>query len=274
MGKGVFNQTGGVNNLVESTFGASLVLGNTVGSTGIYNLSAGTISVADQETIGLQGIGTMNQTGGANRATSIQVGGLNSGTYILSGGTLISNSDCFLGGNNAASGTVINSGGVHITRYLYFGAGGDGSSGTYLLSGGGVLQTQQIEMGGSSGTDELIQSGGVHTSTNEVRIGLSQAYLMLGGTFNGNALTLLSLPGTGTSPTYTQTGGSVSLAQLNNGSLTQYNNTPGGSFTLTGGRFTVTNAFLVGGTTAVQSGASFNATDLQMVDGFVSVGDG
>ena len=65
-GYGVFNQSGGTNNLI-----GVLNLGYLTGSNGTYNLSGtGTLSTTGNENVGYSGSGTFNQTGGTNTASS------------------------------------------------------------------------------------------------------------------------------------------------------------------------------------------------------------
>jgi hypothetical protein len=60
-GGGAFNQTGGTN-----TTQANLILGYSADTIGTYNLSGGTLSVAESELVGVIGSGQFNQTGGMN----------------------------------------------------------------------------------------------------------------------------------------------------------------------------------------------------------------
>ena len=96
-GGGTFNQTGGNNTVtgVSSAGGfglpgsyapSELNLGVNAGSTGIYNLSVGNLSV-DYLSVAGNGTGTFNQTGG-NVSTSLLLGtSTGTGVYTMSGGT-------------------------------------------------------------------------------------------------------------------------------------------------------------------------------------------
>jgi fibronectin-binding autotransporter adhesin len=97
---GNFNQTGGLN-IVGNGFGMSI--GNSAGSNGTYTLSGdGTLSVGGvagntlqfSESVGMNGTGTFNQSGGLNTmpgslliGVSLAIPGA-TGTYNLSGGSL------------------------------------------------------------------------------------------------------------------------------------------------------------------------------------------
>jgi len=100
-GGGTFNQTGGSVTLLGHWFSfpgfpttyysSSLILGTNAGSSGTYNLSAGTLGVDVIEVGHQAGAGVFNQTGGSVNTGNLAVGGTSStgtGVYNLSGGSL------------------------------------------------------------------------------------------------------------------------------------------------------------------------------------------
>ena len=79
-GVGVFNQSGGT----LTTYG--MTLGYSASGHGTYNLSAGSLVVANKEYIGEDGTGIFYQTGGANSTKVLTIG--ENGTYTMSAGSL------------------------------------------------------------------------------------------------------------------------------------------------------------------------------------------
>ncbi len=61
---GTFNQSGGAQRIIGSNH--ALIIGNNAGATGTYNFSSGNLIVDGDETIGFNGTGTFNQTGGSH----------------------------------------------------------------------------------------------------------------------------------------------------------------------------------------------------------------
>jgi hypothetical protein len=86
-GLGVFDQTGGINNVGQLAVGARQSGLEAAVATGTYDLSGGTL-MAQGENLGNGdlGIGTFSQTGGSNTVDFLEVG--SNGTYNFSGGTL------------------------------------------------------------------------------------------------------------------------------------------------------------------------------------------
>jgi hypothetical protein len=165
-GTGLFNQTGGA---VSGTAG-TLIVGESPGAAGTYNLSGGSINLNTEE------IGWQNTAG--NTALFAQTGGTNtiltsgiltlgvapstSGTYTLGGsGALVLNSGASLIVGWVGTGLFTQSGGA-VTgsgATLIVGNNG-GSSGTYNLSGGSLAML--AEDIGLSGSGAFLQTGGAN----------------------------------------------------------------------------------------------------------------
>jgi hypothetical protein len=161
-GTGIFNQTGGTNNVVASPSIAStgtLTVG--ANGTGTYNLSGSNTTVlnAVTEIIGT-GTGTFNQSGGANNVSgTLTVGNgdvsSSSGFYNLSGGTLSAANEII--GNNltatdALTQAFTQTGGTNtVSGTLTIGAtsGLQNATGVYAFENG-VLNAGNITVGSAA----------------------------------------------------------------------------------------------------------------------------
>jgi hypothetical protein len=199
---GVFNQTGGTNNINQNLYvGYQWVSGPVW--TGTYNLQDGALVVYGMEYVGYLGAGVFNQSGGTNTVTAgdggLGIGGGTGpyqgipGTYNLSGGLLTVSNECV---GYYGNGTFVQTGGTHqsigygiavgfgiltigdyrqsagsttISNSLWLGYN-MWSQGTYSLSGTGQLAAG-TEYVGYYGSGTFNQSGGVHTVTNSLNIG-------------------------------------------------------------------------------------------------------
>ena len=144
-GSGTFTQTGGTHTDINL-----LYLGYNAGSSGIYNLSNGSLA-GSAEYIGYGGTGIFNQTGGMHSVYNLSVGGIgsgSSGSYTLSSGLLLTqNSESVA---DSGTGTFNQSGGSNTAGSLSI-----GMSGSYTLTGGTLTVTGQI-----AGSGPLIIDGG------------------------------------------------------------------------------------------------------------------
>ena len=258
LGAGMFNQSGGVNQIASS-----LMIGQSSGSNGSYILSGtGTLSASESENIGEYGAGSFNQTGGANSVVAsgalfLGFFGGASGEYSLSAGTLDVSGGEDVGLSGA--GTVNQSGGTNITSsQLEIGAGA-GSTGTYVLSGAGVLSVggdEYVGVAASSGT--FNQSGGTNTVGTTLFVGFATgstgSFTLSGGTLNveGNAYIGGSATGVGGQGNLTVSGsGQLSvtgaLQVWNDGQLNISGNTAsvGGLTIATGGVVNINSALLI-----------------------------
>jgi hypothetical protein len=173
-GSGTFNQIGG-DVYIDSGYGR-LVLGKLTGSSGTYNISAGTLEASDNSFIdplddngpiivGDDGTGVLNQTGGTITAGAMEIGlGGNgtavTGTYAISGGSanIISN--------------VANSGGVQV------------HAGLLAVTGTGVLTTSRLLVGSNlPGGGVNLAGGTINTSQISLSAG-PQIFHWTGGTLN------------------------------------------------------------------------------------------
>jgi hypothetical protein len=235
-GAGVYNQSGGVNSspYVFVGYGYS---GTNPSSTGVYNLSGGTLVANIWEQIGRFGDGAFNQTGGSNTTNTLYLGDTDgvrtgSGTFTLSGTSTVftsSNSE-YVG--YQGPGTFNQLGGTHNATVVNVGYGSN-AIGTYNLSGGTLTAAQ--ESIGYYGTGTFNQSGGSNSIT--------WGTLQIGGIPGGGTGNYNLSGGTLTSAVvlnyanFTQTGG------IFNGTVDNYLN-----FSYGGGTFNGAFIQLPGGT--------------------------
>jgi hypothetical protein len=219
-GAGTFTHNAGTHVIRSNTNGSNfLQLGTGTGSTGVYALNGGELTVEgvnSSERIGGNGAGTFVQTGGTHVVVGSQsIGDPSSGgagTYLLSGGSL---TVAFQ--NIAASGRFIQSGGA--SKVTDAGS----VNGTYTLSGGVLTSARGLTVGGgtfihSGGTLNLgeppVIPGFPVASTGSLFVGGFDSgsgglYRLAAGTLNGNgALAVIGNSGGGTGAnTFEQTGG-------------------------------------------------------------------
>ena len=119
-----FTQNGGAANVGNNTDSVgSLILANSTGSNGSYNLNSGTLNLFGSETIGNAGQATFTQTGGANTIASslataaLYIGetAMANGLYALgpAGSLQVTNGEEDVGVNG--NGTFTQSGGTNTT---------------------------------------------------------------------------------------------------------------------------------------------------------------
>ena len=269
---GSFTQSGGTHTVANLSITA--LDGQGYGGNGSYALSSGLLNVTMTETIGLgaPGIGSFTQTGGSHSVPTLTIGGDvyddgGNGSYTLVGGQLnvtgtesigIGNYNDNEGSGYTGYGNFTQTGGTHSVANLTIGAldnSDDGGVGSYNLSGGQltVTGTESIGIGNQHfpGLGEFTQTGGTH----------SVAYLGIGGDLNeddGNGSYTLSagrLTVTGTEAigigyggigSFTQTGGSHSVANFVIGAVDGMGYGGSGSYTLSGGQLTVTGTESIG----------------------------
>lgn len=261
---GIFTQSGGVH-----VVNGELSIGER--GFGTYTLSAGSLS-ANSESIGSaiapweSGSGNFTQNGGTHTVSdtlSIGYGPNGRGSYILNEGSLSTNSESigstiYSNPMEGATGIFTQSGGTHtVSDTLSIGLGG---LGTYTLNAGS-LSTKSESIGSTfyrdpmvvGGTGIFTQSGGTHTVSGILSIGIGEAStgkydlnagsLAVGSEFIGGGPCCSASTGT-----FNQTGGVHTIAGLmtNNG---VYNHSGGafvvgaidnsGTITQTGGTMTV-----------------------------------
>ena len=226
--------------------GADLVVGRS--GTGSLDMSAGTVTVADNYIVGntTTGEGTVNQTGGdTTLGGTLFVGGQGVGTYTFSGDSINAGA-VTLGNAGSATGTLtVNSGTVDTTADLTLGNSGNGT----LTVNGGTVQigdgtTEDLRVG-QSGTGTLNLTAGNVTVNDNLLVaangGASNGTVTQdGGSLTTNGSVFVAAQGTGS---YT----------LNDGSLTSNVNlfvgrtgTADGTFNQNGGTVTTTNNLIIG----------------------------
>jgi len=248
-GAGRFTQTGGLANL-----NGSLRLAEMQGSTGVYNLSAGTVNVNLMARIGEEGSGTMNISGnGVMQVVQDVVLGLpidnntlpGRGLLNLTNNALLTVAGGFYPGNGGGTGVVnigdnagiqiIGGGNLDIGDSTG-GAGNLPTSGTVNQSGGTIsLAGGQLWIGkGGHGSGVYNMSGGLLNVNNLIAVGRSSGtgvFNMSGGTIQqqgGGNIIVGSLGGSGA---WNMNGGMV----FNNSNLVLGENGNSGSFYLNGG---------------------------------------
>jgi hypothetical protein len=156
-GSGSFTQSGDI-----ITLSGGIIVGNQTGSSGSYDLTAGTIGTVTKppfETIGLDSSGAFTQSGGINWMTGALTLGFDSGgsgTYHLINGQLTALTETI---GNSGSGAFTLSGGTNtVTGSLTLGLQGD-SRGAFTQTGGSNAVTINLILGsndvGASGTYSL-----------------------------------------------------------------------------------------------------------------------
>ncbi len=150
-GAGTFYQNGGSVNV-----GTYLRVAEGGSSTGVYQMTAGTLTVGSQIIVGRRSTGTFLQSGGTvNGPTAIYLGyeGNGRGEWQLSGtGVLNANSSLSIG--QGATGIFKQSGGtVNVRSNLILGVG-TGTEGNYEISAG-LLDIDGILRNGADGTGQF-----------------------------------------------------------------------------------------------------------------------
>lgn len=161
-------------------------IGPNANTSGTYELSGGTFSVADEFCVGYNGTGTLNisGTGEAVAKSTLAVGqGNGKGTVAMDGGTLVANGEVHAGVGNTGTLTV-SDGDATFKKHLKLGCA-SGKTGKIVQTGGAVA------MGQNSGSATFPYIGYESGSTG--------VYEISGGTFaTVNTGLMLGNKGTGT----------------------------------------------------------------------------
>jgi hypothetical protein len=279
-----FTQSGGTHT-VTGGGAAELWIGRATGSTAVYNLSGGTLSIATgsyQEYVGYAGTATFNQTGGTHNVDSTyfttgwQATG--NGTYNLSAGTLNVTAEQWVG--YLGRGTFVNSGGAHTVgtpsanRNLWVGDQA-GSTGSYALSAPAASLTVHGNLHvGSAGAGTFNHSAGTATVSSSLNL----------GNFAGSAASY-SLSGTGSlqanyanlavsgNASFNQTGGTHTV--FNDLTIGRESGSAG-SYSLTGNGRLLTNLSVLGhnGTATFTQSAGTHTAALSLILGAHLTGSG
>lgn len=183
-GKGALNISGGSINLAEGAaffvareFGSTgvvtqtggsiagsrnlFVIGDSFGSSGTYNLHAGSVSCEAVFIGGAGGNGTLNVSGGTASFLGIVVGLGGDGTVNQTGGSITSNAWFDIGagqGSPLVEGRYVGSGGTLTADVITV---GQGHKGSMEVSGTAQVSSRGFIVGGSDGGDGVVvQSGG------------------------------------------------------------------------------------------------------------------
>ena len=301
-GTGTFNQSGGVNRAT------GVNLGLEAGSTGTYNLSAGTLTTTySGQLVGVHGTGHFEQTGGANSLGSdplfLGIYSGSSGTYSLSGGTVSAASVYVGGGDPFGTGGPDNPGGQGVLTVSGTGAltipstgtltvynapgnainlnGGTITTGALNLSGNTYLPGNPLLFNWTSGTLNLTNSNVVVDSSasanpffsSSLSLSTGKELDISGGEIVGNS-------GTGT---VTQTGGNSTIFTYPNNFFSTYglvvgaNSGSTGTYNLGSGSLSVTRFELIGyqgSGTFLQTGGSNSTEGIVLGNGSYSLSAG
>jgi hypothetical protein len=245
-GSGTFNQSGGVHTVSGSGSG-ELRVASASGTTGLYLLSGGTLSVDGSFEAGYAGNGTINQSGGTVTTGLVGLGisSGSAGTYLLSGDGYLSAINEELGFSGTAN--FIQSGGTNVASGIDL-AGAAGQTASYSLSGGLLVVpgTGGVSVA-SAGNGTFNQNGGdfeIPSSTHLAlggSAGSSGTYLLSGtGALNVQNTETVGASGVGN---FLQSGATNSAGILN---IAQ-NGGSAGTYSLSGGSLTVITSAYVGG---------------------------
>jgi fibronectin-binding autotransporter adhesin len=142
--------------------GTSMVLGNSPGSTGNYDLQSGTLTITNTSTtVGsvTGATGAFTQEGGslsASTNTIFTLGEGGTGTYTMAAGTA-DFQDGLAIGDGGGNGTFTQNGGVLTVENSAVTLGTNGAIGTYNLAGGMATFSDGLSVGATS---SVVQSGG------------------------------------------------------------------------------------------------------------------
>jgi autotransporter-associated beta strand protein len=165
-GAGTVNQTGGT-----AAVSGFISIGRYPGATGVYNLSAGSLTGTVQPLliVGEQGTGTLNLSGtGAVIANTLAVG-LNGGAGKVdqTGGTVSAPTGVTLGQTAGGTGTYVLSGGTLSTPSITKGAG----TATFTFDGGTLKPTSAANLFPTPPT--LLDRGGIVIDTGSMAINVT-----------------------------------------------------------------------------------------------------
>ena len=233
----------------------TLFIGTSNGNaSGTYTLSdAGFLSAANEQ---VDQRGSFSHVGGVNNVTNLYVGYTTAGNYSLSGTGLISAGTETIGYENAGfyqtgSATFTHTSGTNTVGTLQLGA--ENGTGYYMQSDSAQLLATK-EYIGDVGVGTFTQTGGTN-STGSLWLGYSfgMTSFSMGGVYNLSGAGLLAVTGTtylgsgiGVGATFTQTGGTSSLAMLRLGDSIAYNSK--GTCNLEGGLMVVNGVAVGSGT--------------------------
>jgi hypothetical protein len=253
-GTGIFTQNGGTH-VIWDSYPNGVFLGYTNTASGIYNLTAGALTLPNAEMyVGYYGKGIYDQSGGSASARYFTTGYYapgGSGTANLSGGTLDVSRGTYVG--YGGIGVFNQTGGTHTTDALYIGSlanGGTNTPGTgsYSLSNAAsVLHVTTDEVVGDAGFGTFTQTGGLHTAGTLIVGNAANST----GHFNLSAATgpsTLAVAGDeyvgidSVAASFTQSGGTHTIGSGTNARSLYlgYGSAGSGLFTLSGGSLSTT----------------------------------
>ena len=229
----ILNVTGGI------------TLGSYAGNKGTFIQSGGAVN-ADNEYVGLVGVGDWNQSGGANTATQLSIGNNagGTGTYELSGSAILNSGAEYVGA--AGNGTLTQSGGTNNAASLAIANNAYGV-GLYTLTAGTLNNTGATHLGGDIGAQgSFTQTGGTANLGGNVLVGYaasgSLSKLTLGGagsmTLGGNLDIGVQTGAWGAFDYNTKAGDSATLSFLTAGSAVTVGDLGNGTFSQGGGDVT------------------------------------
>ena len=214
-GDGRIVQTGGTTNVN----GWLASVGHALGSRGQFDISGGTMNVADYLLVGREGVGHMTIDGPTAQVTTqrlfvAEFNGSGGSTVTINDGRLdVTHADGIRVGTYTNATMTQNGGVVDVDRRLHLGHGA-GGTGTYNMNDGQLNVREHLVIG-VWGTGTFNQAGGVVTQTGGGVYVADQStgvgtYNMSDGTLNANYIRVAQWGGS--QGTFTQTGGTVNDA--------------------------------------------------------------
>ena len=268
-------------------------------NSGIYNLSGTGTLTANAETLGYNGAGTINQSGGMHAVSTNLTMDANAGsrgTYNLNGGTLAVNGSILggagLGYININAGTmnvgdsinastaqlgiwggslqVANS--INVERIDLEG-GAPGSTATFTQSAALTVTTGNLLIASNGGSGHYIQTGGAHAVVGSAAwIGVNNGtgtYTLSGGSLSVDPSAVFGLNvGYGGNGSFIQNGGSFSSGELWIG----HGVSSTGSYNLSAGDMTVTTEYIGYGQSGGGAGTFTQSGGTHTVNGSLYVG--
>ncbi len=269
---GTFNLNGGTLNIARMTLGEGTE-GATTGN-GTFNMKGGTLTSADEISVGTQSTGAFNLSNGSLKTTTLTLatasgsfnmkGGtltattanLNAGTFTYTAGTLAVNDlnvnsgatfdtkDTFQYGNSATVQRITMNGGSFTTtsadpnnphRAMYIGTT-SGGIGEFVMKSGTAVFGGDVNFGHAAGSTGTLKINGGSLSVNSLNVGRDGKGVMemTSGTFSTNWYLSIA-DSAGSEGNVTVSGGSVTTPNLSVG------NRALGTMTQTGGIVNATN---------------------------------
>jgi autotransporter-associated beta strand protein/T5SS/PEP-CTERM-associated repeat protein len=296
-----------INTTGTLTSGGDILVG--VNGTGVVKIDAGTVNRTGGWSVFGQNAGssgTLNMSGGtvttSNNQTILGLGG-GTGTFAMTGGTYSEGGEFWVGNDGGSTGNMTVSGGT-VNVGNWFAVGRNGSTGFLTINGTGVVQKTNLNGfleignngasngtvnldGGSLAVNRIVTGGGTSTfnfnggtlkatsSDGNYMQGLTNAFVKAGGAvFDSNGFTPTIGQSLNEDPL--STGGGFTKIGAGSVTLSSFN-TYTGMTTVNGGTLIITGTNNSGAGATINSGGTLafgNGGGSGMIDGNVSVVSG